>query len=143
MCVSASEREGGSTVAVATAANQKGRSKAKQSSHKKHHGSAALFSSSRGRGQQQGSRGRSGMRRQARPVSGGSHFQLWQIAGVSGATQCDSTRDATRLGCHHYSSSFSPSLPYPSALFALFIEIYFFVAFYLLIFKSKVLKCAT
>lgn len=97
VCVSASEREGGSTVAVATAANQKGRSKAKQSSHKKHHGSAALFSSSGGRGQQQGSRGRSGMRRQARPVSGGSHFQLWQIAGVSGATQCDSTRDATRL----------------------------------------------
>lgn len=81
------------------------------------------------------------MRRQARPVSGGSHFQLWQIAGVSGATQratrLDSAAIITRVHLPPLSS------PYPSALLALFIEIYFFVAFYLLIFKSKVLKCAT
>lgn len=85
------------------------------------------------------------MRRQARPVSGGSHFQLWQIAGVSGATQCDSTRDATRLDSAAIITRvhFLPPFRYPSALLALFIEIYFFVAFYLLIFKSKVLKCAT
>lgn len=137
-------------MAVATAANQKGRSTQSKAAIKNI--MAAQRSSAH-----QGGVGNSraaGQQGEERHEEGGASRQRRQPLSI--VANCrrfrrDSTRDSTRLGCYHYSSSFSTSLPSPPlplplplpALFALFIEIYFFVAFYLLIFKSKVLKCAT